>query len=31
MTGSRENALETPLHADQPHGGEGATGATFWF
>jgi hypothetical protein len=27
---SRENALETPLHADKPHGGEGATDAAFW-
>jgi hypothetical protein len=27
---SRENALETPLHADKPHGGEGATDGEFW-
>jgi hypothetical protein len=24
---SRENAWETPLHADKPHGGEGAADA----
>jgi hypothetical protein len=25
-----ENAVETPLHADKPHGGEWATDAAFW-
>jgi hypothetical protein len=25
-----ENAVETPLHADKPHGGERATDAVFW-